>query len=153
MHCVPGEDLAAGGYPSLDEWPYPADLQAIDFFCGTDPEDPTGERVTTRFIAFVQALVSYRIEHASCKCRLTVVTQRAVHDVENPRGSALWGAVRSMAIEIGEEAGIDFRLVDIGNPGDLETLAWLARCDLRERELAIRKRRLWVQRLVSIRQR
>ncbi|MYD75142.1 MAG: SDR family NAD(P)-dependent oxidoreductase [Gammaproteobacteria bacterium] len=153
VHCVPGEDLAAGGYPSLDEWPYPADLQAIDFFCGTDPEDPTGERVTTRFIAFVQALVSYRIEHASCKCRLTVVTQRAVHDVENPRGSALWGAVRSMAIEIGEEAGIDFRLVDIGNPGDLETLAWLARCDLRERELAIRKRRLWVPRLVSIRQR
>ncbi|MDE0211543.1 MAG: polyketide synthase dehydratase domain-containing protein, partial [Boseongicola sp.] len=153
VHAVPAEILFADGYHSLDEWPHPADLQAIDFFCGTDPEDLTGERLTTRFIAFVQALVSYRIEHASCRCRLTVVTHRAVHDVEEPRASALWGAVRSMAIEIGEEAKIDFRLVDLGDSGDLETLAWLARCDLRERELAIRQRDLWVPRLLSIRER
>ncbi len=153
VHSVPAEVLILGGYHSLDEWPHSTDLQAIDFFCGTDPEDPTGELVTTRFIAFVQALVSHRIEHASCQCRLTVVTQRAAHDVEDPRGSALWGAVRSMAIEIGEEARIDFRLVDLGDPEDLETLAWLACCDLRERELAIRQQHLWAPRLVSIRER
>ena len=153
VHFVPGEALISGGYHSLDEWPHAADLQAIDFFCGADPEDPTGELVTTRFIAFVQALITYRIEHADSRCRLTVVTRRAVHDVEDPRGSALWGAVRSMAIEIGEEAGIDFRLVDLGDAGDLETLAWLTRCDLREREMAIRQQRLWAPRLVSIRER
>ena len=153
VHSIPGKVLVAGGYHSFDAWPHSADLQAIDFFCDADPEDPTGELVTTRFIDFVRALASYRIEHASCRCRLTVVTHRAVHDVEDPRGGALWGAVRSMAIEIGEEAGIDFRLVDLGGPGDLETLAWVVRCDLRERELAIRQRRLWVPRLISIRER
>ncbi|MYH58566.1 MAG: SDR family NAD(P)-dependent oxidoreductase [Boseongicola sp. SB0675_bin_26] len=153
VHAVPADVLVTGGYHSLDEWPHLADLRAIDFFCGMDPEDPTGELVTTRFIAFVQTLVSHRIEHATGPCRLTVVTRRAVHDVEDPRGSALWGAVRSMAIEIGEEARIDFRLVDLGDSRDLETLAWLARRDLRERELAIRQQRLWAPRIVSIRER
>ena len=152
-HPISGEMLASGEFHSLDELPHAADLRAIDFFCGTDPGDPTGEAVTTRFIAFVQALVSHRIEHASCRCRLTVVTHRAVHDVDDPRGGALWGAVRSMAIEVGEEAMLDFRLVDLGDAGDLETLAWLARCDLRDRELAVRQRRLWAPRLVSIRER
>ena len=153
VYPVSEEVLAAGEFHSLDTWSNPDELQAIDFFCGTNPGDPTGEAVTTRFITFVQALVSYRIEHASCRCRLTVVTRRAVHDVEDPRGSALWGAVRSMAIEIGEETMIDFRLVDLGDTCDLETLAWLACCDLRDRELAVRQRRLWAPRLVSIRER
>ena len=153
VHPISEEVLAAAEFQVLDAWPHAAELQAIDFFCGTDPDDPTGEAVTTRFIAFVQALVSHRIEHASCRCRLTVVTRRAVHDVEDPRGGALWGAVRSMAIEVGEEAMLDFRLVDLGDAGDLETLAWLARCDLRDRELAVRQRRLWMPRLVGIRER
>ena len=138
---------------TLEAWPQAADVRAIDFFCGMNPQDPTGEQVATRFTAFVKALVSYRIEHASHPCRLTVVTRHAVHDVEDPRGGALWGAVRSMAMEVGEEAGIDFRLVDVGDPEDLETLAWLARCDVRERELAIRQGRLWAPRMVGIRQR
>ena len=153
VHPVSEEVLAACEFQVLDAWPHAAELQAIDFFCGTDPGDPTGEAVTTRFIAFIQALVTHRIEHASGRCRLTVVTRRAVHDVDDPRGSALWGAVRSMAIEVGEEAMIDFRLVDLGDAGDLETLAWLARCDLRDRELAVRQRRLWAPRMLTLRER
>ena len=153
VHPISEEILAAGEFHSLDAWPDAADLQAIDFFCGTDPGDPTGEAVATRFVALVRALVSCRIEHANCRCRLTVVTCRAVHDVEDPRGSALWGAVRSLAIEVGEEAMIDFRLVDLGDTSDLESLAWLARCDLRDRELAVRQQRLWSPRLISIRER
>ena len=152
VHPVAGEHFDAG-FHSLDEWPGAADLRAVDFFCGADPRDPTGERAVSRFIAFVQALVSHRIENASHWCRLTVVTQRAVHGVENPRGSGLWGAVRSMAMEIGEEARIDFRLVDLGDVGDLDTLAGIARCDLRERELAVRERRLWAPRWISVRER
>ena len=153
VHPIPEEDLAAATFQALDEWPGAAELRAIDFFCGTDPADPTGEKLTARFISFLQALVSYRIEHASGSCRLTVVTRRAVHDVRDPRGSTLWGAVRSMAMEIGDEARIDFRLVDLGDAGDLETLARLARDDLRERELAIRERRAWAPRMVSMRER
>ena len=153
VHSVSEGGLAACEFQVLDAWPHAAELQAIDFFSGTDPGDPTGEAVTARFIAFVQALVTHRIEHASGRCRLTVVTRRAVHDVDDPRGSALWGAVRSMAIEVGEEAMIDFRLVDLGDAGDLETLAWLARCDLRDRELAVRQRRLWAPRMLGLRQR
>ena len=153
VYPVAEEHFEAAAFHTLDEWPGAAELRAVDFFCGNDSRDPTGEKVASRFIAFVQALVSHRIEHARNECRLTVVTWRAAHDLENPRGSALWGAVRSMAMEIGEEARLDFRLVDLGDAGDLDTLAHLARCNLRERELAVRERRLWAPRMVSRRRR
>ena len=153
VRLIPPEILRDGNYETLEEWPQVTDLQAIDFFCGTDPDDPTGERASAQLIAFVRALVSHRLEHGHQPCRLTVVTNLAAFQVEEPRGSALWGAARSMALEVGEEVGIDFRLVDLGGPEDLEALAGLARCDLRERELAVRRNRLWAPRLVSIRER
>ena len=152
-HPVPDEAHAANALHLLETWPGAADLRAIDFFCGEDPEDPTGEKVVSRFVAFVQALVSYRMENANHSCRLTVATRGTVLDVDDPRGSALWGAVRSMAVEIDEEARIDFRLVDLGDSGDLEAMAWLARCDLRERELAVRENRLWAPRWIDITER
>ena len=43
--------------------------------------------------------------------------------------------------------------MDLDTGEDLETLAWLATCDLRERELAVRGNRIWVPRLVSLRER
>ena len=153
VYLVSNEDLEAAEFHSLDEWPGAAELRAVDFFCGTDSRDPTGEKVASRLIAFVQALVSHRIENARHWCRLTVVTRRSALDVEDPRGSAVRGAVRSMAIEVGEEARIDFRLVELGDADDLDTLAPLARCDLRERELAVRERQLWAPRMVSVRER
>ena len=153
LRRIPWETVAAGDFELLAEWPEVADAQAVDFFCGRDPQDPTGEEVSARFIAFVRALVLARMERANHPCRLTVVTQAAAFDVEEPRGSALWGAVRSMDLEVGEEAGLQFRLVDLGAPEDLETLVDLARRDLRERELAVRRKRLWAPRLVSIRDR
>ena len=153
VYRIPDDALAADQVHALGDWPEAADLRAIDFFCGHDPEDPTGQHVATRFAALIQALVSYRIEHATSPCRLTVITRRASHDAEDPRGSVLWGMVRSMALEIGEEAKLDFRLVDLDALDDLGTLAWLARYDLRERELSVRKNRLWAPRMVSIQER
>ncbi len=153
VHSIPEESFSANNLHTLESWPQAADLQAIDFFCADDPDDPTGERVVARLVTFVQALVYYRIEHASEMCRFTVVTRKAAYEPEDPRGCGLWGAIRSMAAEVGEEAKIDFRLVDLGAPDDLETLAWLTRHDLRERELAVRQRRLWVPRIVSLRER
>ena len=147
VYPISDESLVHG---VVEQWPQAADVQAIDFFCGMGPQDPTGEEVSARFIAFVQTLVSQRIEQANHPCRLTVVTHRAAYDVTDPRGSALWGVVRSMSIEVDEEAMIDFRLVDLGDSEDLETLAWLSRCDLRERELAVRQQRLWAPRMVSM---
>ena len=150
---IPDGDWAGIPLHALHKWPEALDLQAIDFFCGADPGDPAGEALAARFIAFVQALASHRIEQATRRCRFTVVTRRAAHIVEDARGGVLWGAVRSMALEIGDEAKIDFRLVDLGDPGDLEVLAWLARCDLRERELAVRKKHLWAPRMVGVSER
>jgi len=150
VHSIPAEALAIDAIHALETWPKADDLEAVDFFCGADPEDPTGEGASSRFIAFVQALVSYRLEHASRLCRLTVVTHKAAFDVEDPRGSTLWGAVRSMAMEIDEEARLDFRLVDLGSPDDLKTLASLGACDFRERELAVRENRAWVPRMISM---
>ena len=147
------EALVNRDFESLDAWSQVADVRAIDFFCGRDSQGPTGEKAAARFIGFVQALVLYRIEGASHRCRLTVVTQGAAFEVEDPRGSALWGAVRSMTIKVDDEAAIDFRLVDLDAPDDLQTLAMLAGCDLRERELAVRDNRLWASRMVGIRER
>ena len=150
-----GEALvAAGDFDSLETWPGGTDLESIEFFCGSDPGDPTGERAASRLIGFLQALIPYRIEHATRPCRLTVVTRDAAFEVGDPRGSALWGAIRSIGLELmGEGTTLELRLVDIHDPSDLETLARLDGCDLRERELAIRKRRLWAPRVVSIRDR
>jgi len=148
---IPLETLCFDDGNSLADWPRAADVKSIDFFCGRNPEDPTGERVASALIAFVRVLVFHRIELAADRCRVTAVTRGAAFEVDDPRGSALWGALRGMAIEAGEEAGIDFRLVDLGAASDLETLRWLDRYDLREREIAIRGGRLWVPRVQSIR--
>ncbi len=152
-HLIPEKYSTADNLHMLETWPHASELRAIDFFCGDDLDDPTGERVVAQLVSFIQTLVHYRIEHASEQCRFTVVTQKAAYEPENPRGCGLWGAVRSIAAEVGEEAKIDFRLVDVGEPEDLDTLAWLMRHDLRERELAIRSHRLWVPRIVSLRDR
>jgi len=149
VHPVPGEVLAPGEPFVPEAHPDAAIVQAIDFFTAPDPEDPTGERAVSQFVALIRSLVPYRIEQASCLCRVTVVTRGAAFDAQDARGSALWGAVRSMAVEIVGEAMLEFRLVDLGDDDDLETLAWLAGHDLRERELAVREGRLWVPRVVS----
>ena len=152
VHPIPYDTLASGGPFEPEAWPQAADLQAIDVFYDWDSEDPTGERAVSQFVAFIQSLVPYRIDQASSRCRITVATRKAAFGAEDARGSALWGAVRSMGAEIAEEAQLDFRLVDLGAADDLETLAWLARHDLRERELAVRDGQLWVPRVVSNRE-
>ncbi len=149
VYWVPSALFDAGNFDSLEEWPFLSDLQAIDFFCGSNPEDPTGEGVVSRFIAFVQALVAVRMGSATGPCRLTVVTRGAVMDVEDPRGQVLWGAVRSMNMEVGTDAGIDFRLVDLESRSDLSILDRLGRTDLRESEIAVRKQRLWTARIIG----
>ena len=152
VHPISSEALASGDPFEPEAWPEVADVQAIDFFFDWNPDDPTGEKAVFQLVAFIQSLVPYRIENAGCQCRVTVVTRKAAMDAEDARGSALWGAVRSMEVEIAEEARLDFRLVDLGTADDLETLAWLARHDLRDRELAVRAGQLWVPRVVSDRE-
>ena len=151
VYPIASRSLVSGDIYRIDEWPRATDVQAIDFFCGRDSQDPTGEAVVSAFVALVQALVLSRIENFQSRCRVTVVTSGAAFGVEDPRGCGLWGAVRSMAIEVGEDAGIDFRLVDLGAVDDLKMLAWLARNDLRDREVAVREGRLWVPRIESMR--
>ena len=149
VHPLPYEALASDDRLDPEACPHAADVHAIDVFFDWDAEDPTGEKAVSLFVAFIQALVPYRIDEAGCRCRVTVATRKAVLDAEDARGSALWGAVRSMAAEVAEEAKLDFRLVDLGSADDLKTLAWLARHDLRERELGVRDGRLWVPRVLS----
>ncbi len=167
--AIPYADLVDDRVGELAEWPRAADLRAIDFFCapggtgdpdsagGSDRHDPTGEELAGRLVAFVKALIPHRVAHARCPCRLTVVTQRAAFEVAEPRASAAWGALRAISQEVAAEAGaaaqIDFRLVDLATGEDLDTLAELAACDLRERELAIRGNRIWAPRLISLRER
>ena len=118
VSAIPYADLADDRIDALADWPAATDLQAIDIFCGSDPHDPTGEKLAARLVTFVKALIPFRVAQARCPCRLTVVTRRAALEVEDPRASAAWGAVRSIsqeiAADVGTEAQIDFRLVDLG---------------------------------------
>ncbi len=151
---VPWKSYEAGDFTSLEGWPAAADLAAIDIFCGPDPTDPTGQRAVWQLVAFLQAIAPFRLENATRNCRLTIVTCGAVCDVDDPRGSALWGAVRSMALELlAEDTKIDFQLLDLEETDDLSALVRLDRSDLRERELAIRRGRPWVPRVLSVRDR
>ncbi len=152
VHLIPAGTLGSGDFFEPETCPYAADVRGIDFFVGSDSNDPTGEQAVSQFVVLLQSLVPFRADRANCRCRITVVTRKAVFGVEDARGSALWGAVRSMAMEIVEEARIDFRLVDLGAADDLETLVWLARHDLRERELAVCEGRLWAPRIVGNRE-
>ena len=43
--------------------------------------------------------------------------------------------------------------MDLDTGNDLDTLAWLDTCDLRERELAVRGNQVWAPRLISLRER
>ena len=152
VHLLSYESFTPDESLDPDGCPQAADLQAIDIFFDRDSRDPTGERAVSSLVAFVRMLAPWRIDHATCWCRLTVATRKAAFDAEDPRGSALWGAVRSMALEIDAEAKLDFRLVDLAAIDDLPTLAHLARHDLRERELAVRDGRLWAPRVLSNRE-
>jgi NAD(P)-dependent dehydrogenase (short-subunit alcohol dehydrogenase family) len=132
-------------------------LRAVDFFCdesgqsgqsnACDEGDPVGERLVARFLEFLRALLAAR-EGADEPCRVTVVTRQAAFDVASPRSATLWGAVRALGHELG--SAIDLRLADLGEPEDLTTLRWLARHDVRERELAVRSGRLLAPRLVPL---
>ncbi|HEY6309695.1 MAG TPA: SDR family NAD(P)-dependent oxidoreductase [Streptosporangiaceae bacterium] len=142
---------------SLDSgWPWSSRAQAemralgaIDFFCDEPDDDPLGEQLVARFLAFMRALTAAREQEPGAPCRLTVISRGAAFDVHAPRAATLWGAVRALGHELSPGLGLDMRLVDVAGPSDLPVLGWLARHDVRESELAIREGRLHAPRLVS----
>ena len=77
VHSIPYASISDERVAVLNQWPAAEDLLAIDFFCGPDPQDPTGQLLVTRLVAFVKALIPYRVSRASRLCRLTVVTRGA----------------------------------------------------------------------------
>ena len=129
-------------------------LRAIDFFgdfrwpSGESCRDRLGVQPVTRFLALLRALAAARKEQECTPCRLTVITCGATLDVRAPQETLLWGAARAMGRDLDPALRLDVRLVDVGGLADLPTLSWLARHDVRERALAIRKGRLHTPRLV-----
>lgn len=133
-------------------------LRAIDVFGelgaagGESDRDPLGTRLVTGFLTLRRALAAARQGQACEPCRLTVITCRATMDMRTPREGLLWAAARALGRELDLARRLDVRLVDIGGPGDLPMLRWLARHDVRESALAIRKGRLYALRLVRRRE-
>ena len=134
-------------------WSYEAQqdmraLRAIDFFgdrgdpCDGAGYDPLGTQLVTRFLALLRALTAARDGRECPLCRLTIITRRTALDVWAPPEALLWGAARSLGRELDPGLRVDVRLVDVGGPADLPMLRWLARHDVRECALAIRKGRL-----------
>jgi hypothetical protein len=126
-------------------------LRAIDFFGdpgGSAGHDLLGTHLVTRFLALLRSLISARKGQECTPCRLTVITRRGALDVRTPREALLWGVARALGRELDPALGVDVRLVDIDGLADLAMLRWLARHDVREPTLAIRKGRLYALRLV-----
>lgn len=126
-------------------------LRAIDFFGDLDASsgrDPLGTQVVTRFLTLLRALTAARTGQRSSPCRLTIITRHAALDGRSPREALLWAAVRALGRDLDPALLIDIRLIDIGGPEDLPMLRWLARHDVRERALAVRKGRLHALRMV-----
>jgi hypothetical protein len=120
-------------------------LRAIDFFSdlsGPSGRDPLGTHLVTRFLAVVRALAAARAGQACPPCRLTIITRHGALGVWRPREALLWGAAGAIGRELDPALRLDVRFVDIGGPGDLPMLRWLARHDVREPTLAVRKGRL-----------
>ena len=132
--------------------PDAAEVRAIDVFASPegDDDDPVGARATWQLVSLLQSLTAWRAGGATTDCRLTLVTRRVILDVADPRGQALWGAIRTVAAEIGERGRLDLRLIDVGGAGDLDRFRALAATDPREREIAIREGRILVPRLRPI---
>jgi hypothetical protein len=126
-------------------------LRAIDFFGDLDASsgrDPLGTQVVTRFLTLLRALTVARTAPGSSPCRLTIITRHAALDGRSAREALLWAAVRALGRDLDPALLIDIRLIDIGGPEDLPMLRWLARHDVRERALAVRKGRLHALRMV-----
>ena len=132
-----------------------------------DPAPTAAATVTTlsarnsswRLVAFVKALIPYRVAHAQCAVppdRGYAARRRSrwPSRAPAPRGGRCAPSTEEVAADAGTAARIDFRLVDLPLPSeDLEALARLDGGDLRERELAIRGGRIWAPRLISLRER
>ena len=65
VHGIPSDSLASGVPFEPEECPDATDVQAIDFFCGEDPEDPTGERATLQFVALIS--VARSLQDRTCQ--------------------------------------------------------------------------------------
>lgn len=133
-------------------WDEAASVEAVDFFCSPepDPKDPVGEKLAWKLLSFIQSFVTRRKNGGEPNVQITVVTQGAAFQVTNPRGYVLWGALRCIGLEHGSDDGIELQLVDVGDASDLNTLKWVSSKHLRERELAIRHKAVWVPRLIRI---
>ncbi len=126
------------------------EITSIDFFVEVDQSDVTGEYAVAKFAGFVKELVACRTENQLPPCRLNVITKNAAYQVKDPASSTFCGAVRSLTLEIPAELGLEFRLIDLGEITDLNTLQWLYRNDIREKEIAIRNEKIYVPRVLSL---
>jgi hypothetical protein len=126
------------------------ELRAIDFFGdldGSGGRDPLGSQAAMRFLTLLRALIAARRDRCCPPCRLTVITRRAAPGDWSPRDALLWAGVRALSGDLDPALLIDIRLVDVGGLADLPMLRWLARHDVRERALSVRKGRLYALRL------
>ena len=102
-----------------------------------------------RLVEWVRRFASQRKADAA-PCLFTVLTCGGARDVRAPSQTGVWGAVRTLALELGDACNVDFRLVDLGAISDLALLPKLAA--LRERELAVHAGRVWTSRLLNLRE-
>ena len=148
-----------GGEPAAHEFAQAASWTRVDYFATLrTPEDVTSVSTPdslydapAALTEWCQQFVSQRSGNAdAAPCVFTVFTTGAVLKVTSPAQTGVWGAVRTLSLELGDACKVDFRLVDLGAISDLALVPHLT--PLRERELAIRNGRLWTSRLHNLRE-
>lgn len=130
--------------------------QRIDYFAMDDSsnlvgDDPELFTAAVKLTEFIKELFVYRngVEGV-VPCVFTVFTSGAMLNVKSPSQTGVWGAVRSLALEIGDGCKLDFRLLDVATKEDLQ---FAIACEpMRERELCVHNGHLWTSRLINDRQ-
>eukprot|EP00977_Amphora_coffeiformis_P007314 scaffold1586_cov158-Amphora_coffeaeformis.AAC.3 len=131
-------------------------LERVDFFAmssndETEDSDPVLFVAPLALTEWVKQFAAER-HHSDdlVPCIFTVFTSGAVNDVASPAQTGVWGAVRAMAAEIGDDCKVDFRLIDVATKEDLQFVSGVE--TFRERELCVHNGRVWTSRLVNSRE-
>ena len=145
---------AAGGEPDFDQAPK---WTRVDYFAMQTDVD-TDENIDlfdapSKLTEFVKKFASRRSAEdvKSEPCVFTIYTSGAVMKTTAVAQGGIWGAVRSISMELTESTNTVFRMMDLKTKDDLKFVR--ATEPMREREMAIHEGKVFTSRMLNHRER
>jgi thioester reductase-like protein len=121
-------------------------LEEVVYFAMDAGEELTSE--VAALATFCQTFSAQRSGKGKMpKCTFSVFTSGGMLSVTIPTQSGIWGAVRSLAMELSDPCNVDFRIIDLACKDDLKLVH--GSTSMRERELCIHNGKIFTSRLIS----